>query len=98
MTLRKTNFKFPKGHRVGKPGVGDMAQPNRSIRRLGDAVLTCTSEAGEKNGEIVKQPRKNKRFGGLNKHASARAPKCAVPALTCSEAEVEAILSEGEST
>ena len=47
-------------------------------------MMTIASETGEKSREIAQEQRK--------------ADKRKADGLTCSEAEVEAILSEGEST
>ena len=58
-------------------------------------MMTITSETGEKIREI---PRKDDMVDEWRTHAGARSPKHAVDSLTCSEAQVEAILSEGEST
>jgi len=63
----------------------------------GDAMMIITPEA-EKTREIMQEPRKGHLFDKLLKHAGARLHKRKVDGLTCREAQVEAILSEGEST
>jgi hypothetical protein len=49
------------------------------------------------NAELSKG-RSDQKSDKLRKRGSARAPQRAVDGLTCSEAQVEALLSEGEST
>lgn len=61
-------------------------------------MTTITSETGEKIHEIMEKPRKDNMVDRWRKLARARLPKRAGDALTCSEAQIEAILSEGEST
>ena len=74
--------KFPKDHRVAEPV---------------NAMMTITPEA-ETIREIMQEQRKDDPFGELPKHAGARSRTRKVDGLTCSEAQIEAILSEGEST
>jgi hypothetical protein len=57
-----------------------------------------TSEVGEKIREIMQEQRKDDGLDELLKHGGARSHKRKVHELTCSEAEVDAILSEGKST
>jgi len=78
---------FPKVHRVAEP----------LNQEGGDAMMTITPEA-EKIREIMQEQRKDNLFDKLLKHAGARLHKHKVDRLTCSEVQVEAILSEGEST
>ena len=79
--------KFPKDHRVAEP----------VNQKGGDAMMTITPEA-ETIREIMQEQRKDDPFGELPKHAGARSRTRKVDGLTCSEAQIEAILSEGEST
>lgn len=60
-------------------------------------MMTIMPEA-EKIREIMQEQPRTDLIHVLPKHASARSHKRDVDGLTCSEAQVEAILSEGEST
>jgi hypothetical protein len=60
-------------------------------------MMPIASEA-EKTREIMQERRKDHLLDKLLKHTSARLYKRKVDGLTCREAQVEAILSEGEST
>jgi len=61
-------------------------------------MITITSKAEERIRELMQEQRKDDLFDDLLKHAGARSHKRGGDGLTCSEAQVEAILSEGEST
>ncbi|HEV8620173.1 MAG TPA: hypothetical protein VGQ79_04030 [Nitrospiraceae bacterium] len=60
-------------------------------------MMTITPEAEKIQVIMQEQPRADL-IDGLPKRASARLHKHNADGLTCSEAQVEAILSEGEST
>ncbi|HZC82357.1 MAG TPA: hypothetical protein VE222_11715 [Nitrospiraceae bacterium] len=61
-------------------------------------MMTFPSEAGEKMREqIMQEQRKDDMFDELLKQAGARSSKRESDILTCSEVQVETILSEGES-
>jgi hypothetical protein len=61
-------------------------------------MMTITLEAGEEIREIMQEQRKDDLFDKLLKHTGACLHTRTVDGLTCSEAQVEAILSVGEST
>jgi len=79
--------KFPKDHSVAEP----------VNQKGGDAMMTITPEA-EKIREIMQEQPRADLIDELPKHAGARSHTRAGEGLTCSETQVEAILSEGEST
>jgi hypothetical protein len=63
---------------------------------------TWSNERGRKtvkkdNAELSKE-HNDRKSDALRKRGSARAPQRAGDGLTCNEAQVEALLSEGEST
>lgn len=79
--------KLPPGHRVA-------AAVNQ---KGGDAMMTIMPEA-ETLRELRQEPRQGDLFDTLLNQTGARSHTRKVDGLTCSEAQVEAILSEGEST
>ena len=60
-------------------------------------MIAITSEA-EAMEEIMQKQRKDDLFNKSLKRPGSRLPTRGVEALTCSEAEVDALLSDGEST
>lgn len=72
-----------------------MAEPVN--QKGGDAMMTITPEA-EKIRELMQEPRQADPFDQLLNQTGARFHARKADGLTCGEAQVEAILSEGEST
>ena len=67
-------------------------------RKKGALMAKLTLVAGENSEETVSEPQKGERLGGVRKQAGARPPQTTGDGLTCNEAQVEDLLSEGEST